>query len=82
MESEGEVPLHSPLNGWTYLRAYYDDDDEIVLRNKLVTDGLEKYALVELSALAGQSRKYPRRQFSPRHRLRPPKNVSILEAIC
>lgn len=53
MESEGEVPLHTPLDGWTYLRAYYDDDEEIVLRNKLVTDGLEKYALVELGALAG-----------------------------
>lgn len=53
MESEGEVPLHTPLDGWTYLRAYYDDDETIVLRNKLVTDGLEKYALVELGALAG-----------------------------
>lgn len=53
MESEREVPLHTPLDRWTYLRACYADDEETVLRSKLVTDGLEKYALVELGALAG-----------------------------
>lgn len=52
MESERKVPLHTPLSGWTYLRAYYDDSDDIVLRAKAVTGELEKYALVELAALA------------------------------
>lgn len=52
MESTREVPLHTPLDGWTYLRAYYDDTHDFVVNNKATTDGLEKYALVELSALA------------------------------
>lgn len=54
IDSEREVPLHTPLNGWTYMRAYHDDGDDVVLRNKVAVDGLENFALVELSALAGQ----------------------------
>jgi hypothetical protein len=53
MESDRAVPLHTPLDGWTYLRAYYDDTHDLVVNNKATTDGLEKYSLVELSALAG-----------------------------
>lgn len=53
MDSPREVPLHTPLDRWTYLRAYYDDSHGMVLRNKETTDGLETYALVELAALAG-----------------------------
>lgn len=53
-ELEREPPLHTPLDGWAYVRAYHDDGDDIVLRNKAVVDGLENYALVEESALAGQ----------------------------
>lgn len=52
MDSERKVPLHTPLSGWTYLKAHYDDSDDIILRAKTVTGGLEKYALVELTALA------------------------------
>lgn len=54
IHSERQVPLHTPLDGWTYLRAYHHIGDDIVLRNKAAVDGLEKYALVELADLAGQ----------------------------
>lgn len=54
MDSDREVPLHTPLDGRTYMRAYHDDGDDVVLKNKVAVDGLENYALVELSALAGQ----------------------------
>lgn len=53
MYSKREVPLHTPLNGWTYLRAYYDDSDDTLLSAKAVTDGLDNYyALVESASLA------------------------------
>ena len=51
--SRRQAPLHTPLDGLTYLREYYDDSDGMVIRNKAATDGLEKYGLVELAALAG-----------------------------
>jgi hypothetical protein len=52
ISSRQEVPLHTPLDGWTYLRAYCDDPDAIAVDNKATIDGLDKYALVDLSALA------------------------------
>jgi hypothetical protein len=51
MESARKVPLYTPLDGWTYLKAYSDDADEVVVNNKTTTDGIEKYALVDSSAL-------------------------------
>ncbi|KAL2281063.1 hypothetical protein FJTKL_12083 [Diaporthe vaccinii] len=52
MESARAVPLYTPLDGWTYLMAYFNDADDIVVNNQSTTKALEKYALVDSSALA------------------------------
>lgn len=55
MESKREVDLHTPLDGWTYLRAYYNDNEVIVQDNIGTPQGLEKFKLTEISSLAGMS---------------------------
>lgn len=52
MKSARKVPLHTPLNASTYLRAHYDDNSENFLRNRTVTDRLDNHALVDLTTLA------------------------------
>lgn len=56
LDLDRKVPSHTPFDGWTYLRAFEKDrkdlDSEIDDGLEASTEGLEKFDLVELSALA------------------------------
>ncbi|KLU91437.1 hypothetical protein MAPG_09957 [Magnaporthiopsis poae ATCC 64411] len=51
MESEREVPLHTPLSAMDYILAYYDPHHPFMVHNRHTQKALKKYDLVQVEAL-------------------------------
>lgn len=54
MESERQVPLHTPLSGMDYALAYYDPQRRFVVQTQHTQKALKKYGLVQVEALNGK----------------------------